>query len=230
MLRLLPAAIAVLACLAAGPAAAAELEVPVDLGIGPAGCWFTGPIGANQPVHGGLKLSLAAVLDREFINAHLDRVPPRYRAMASRMDEVRYRPSLLIPESLWISPRVGDVGVYGVTWRPVGVAIPLAKGDSRLDLGAGLLLTAAYLHGNPQVLPSGSMVFVRPGIDVTLRWEVPVIEDAFLVAVGWTSQIYLPQKLGGSLLESGGFDAGSLWHVGQLFVTLHWRILYTVDL
>lgn len=209
---------------------AAETEVPVDLGVGPAGHWFTGPLGDNQPLHSGLKLSLAAVLDRQFIQDHADRVPPKYRAMAARMEEVRYRPSMFIPDSLWIAPRIKDVGVYGVTWRPMGVGIPLAKGGSRLDLGAGLLLTAAYLHGDSAVLPGGSMVFVRPGLDLMLRWEIPVLPDAFLVAVGWASQLYLPQKLGGPVFEAGAFDRGSIWHVGQVFVTLHWRILYSVQL
>lgn len=231
--RLSALAVATAACiglLQPAHAAAEEVMVPVDLGIGPLGQWFTGPIGRNQVAHFGLKLSLAAVLDRAFIHRHIDRVPAKYRAMAERMDEVRYRPSIFIPDALWISPRVQDIGMYGVTWRPIALALPIVRRQSNVDLAAGLLVTAAYLHGDKGVLPNGDLVFVRPGIDLGIEWEIPVIEDAFLVSLGWASQFYVPQKLAGPWGEVGGFDDGSVWHVGQVFVQGHWRLPYTTHL
>jgi hypothetical protein len=73
------------------------------------------------------------------------------------------------------------------------------------------------------------MHFLRPGLDLTLRWEIPVLADAFLVAIGWSSQLYVPQRLGGGILEPAVFGAAdSIWHIGQAFLTLHWRIPYDV--
>ncbi|MBI5608351.1 MAG: hypothetical protein HY902_05675, partial [Deltaproteobacteria bacterium] len=67
-------------------------------------------------------------------------------------------------------------------------------------------------------------------VDLTLRWEIPVLPSAFLIAVGWSSQFYVPQKLGGSVMAIGNFDRGAIWHVGQVFLTLHWRVPYEVRL
>jgi hypothetical protein len=228
--QLIRLAVCAVAALLPVSAVAEEVMVPVDLGIGPLAQWFTGPIGRNQMAHFGLKFSLAAVLDKEFIHKHIHRVPAKYRGMASRMDEVRYRPSIFIPDALWISPKVQDVGMYGATWRPFSLALPIVRRQSNVDLTAGVLVTAAYLHGAKQVLPNGDLVFVRLGLDVGIEWEIPVIEDAFLVSLGWLSQFYLPQKLAGPFGEVGGFDDGSVWHVGQVFVQGHWRLPYTTQL
>ncbi|MBI5609675.1 MAG: hypothetical protein HY902_12455, partial [Deltaproteobacteria bacterium] len=157
-------------------APARALEVPVDIGVGPAAHWFTGPIGDDQLGHFGLKLSLAAVLDRALIQRNLDRVPPRYRKLAGSMDEVRYRPSLLIPDSLTISPKLWHTGMYGITWRPVALAMPLSRGASNLTLGAGVLLNYTFIHTDRTAeLGFETMHFLRPGVDLTLRWEIPVL-------------------------------------------------------
>ena len=209
------------------PAMAERVVVPVDVGVGPAGNWFTGAIGRDQLAHTGIKISLAAVLNRAFIQRYLHKVPVKYRAYASRLDEFRYKPSIFIPDSLLISPKIGRLGVYGVTWRPFAIVLPLVKRQTRVDLSAGANLTYAFLHG--EAIPASPLQFLRPGIDLTLKWEAP-LTPAWLVSLGWASHLYVPQKLDGGLLAVGGFDDASLWHVGQVFLMLHHRFGYATDL
>lgn len=220
-----------LACLAsacvllAASARAAAEPVPIDFGIGPAFYFITGPVGDDQPVHTGVKISLHAVLDQAFIQAHQDRVPPRYRKMAASMREVRYSPSPLIPDALLLSPRIegtNRTGIWGATWRPLSFRTPLAAAGApvQLDLGAGLLLTYFYLHSD--ALPTTH--FLRPGIDLGTELAI-AFGRHFLVSVGWASGLYVPQK-------PGSFEIGktgeSIWHLGQAFLKLHFR--FTKDL
>ena len=207
---------------------AAATEVPIDVGVGPAATWWTGSLAADQPAHWGVKLSVAAVLDRAFLQRNQARIPPRYRAMAARTDEVRIGPSIFIPDALTISPKTAHTGMYGITWRPIALSIPLARGATALDLGAGALLTYTFIHSD--AFEWRWMNFARPGIDLSLRWEVPIVPQRLLLTLGWASQFYLPQALGASVYEPVQLDQPLIWHVGQAFLQVHWRFPYEVRL
>lgn len=209
---------------------AERAEIPVDFGIGPAAYYFFGlPYENRGPIpHFGLKLNLYAVIDRDLINRHKNRVPPQYRKMAGSVTEVRITPSLLIPDALILSPKVdslGGTGIYGITWRPLSLGMPLVGNPQsrvRLDLRAGLLLTYAYLYSD--FLPTTH--FARPGADLMLEMEL-MASRQFLVSLGWASQLYVPQKLG-----SFGFGTleESIFHVGQAFLKLHFRFPYRTNI
>lgn len=100
-----PAPLLLLCALLVPAAASAQrVTVPVDVGVGPAAFAFFGPVFDDQPIHTGLKLSVEAVLDKEWLKKNQRRVPPRYRKYAKSLDEVRISPSILIPDALIISP------------------------------------------------------------------------------------------------------------------------------
>ena len=202
------------------------VEVPVDIGVGPAAHWVTGPVAQQDPLLGGLAISIEAVLDKKTIRKFRRRIPNEYRQMVLQMDEVRISHPL-IPDTLWIHPAglTGTTGMYGIGWRPLGVGVPLIREPFKLDLSAGPRLTYAYLHST--VLPSPTH-FLRPGIDATLEVEIP-FSERFLVSFGWDSQVYIPQEVGGSILETAPLDA-SIWHIGQAFLKFHFRVPYTVKL
>lgn len=211
-------------------AQAASATVPIDLGIGPAGYWFFGPLTQNRGAvpHFGLKISLQAIIDQELIRQNQQRIPPQYRKLAAGMTEVRVSPSLLIPDALILSPKLdalGGTGIYGATWRPLSLGVTLLGGDrpgqksaARLDLRAGFLITYAFIYSD--VLPTTH--FIRPGLDLSLSSELKA-SSSFLVSFGWASQFYVPQKLGS--LGVGTLDE-SIFHVGQAFVQLHFRFPY----
>lgn len=215
-------------------AQAEPVTVPVDVGVGPAGYLVSGPVADDQPLHAGLKVSIQAIIDQATIRAHQNRIPSRYRQQAMRMTEVRYSPSIFIPDALIISPRIRNTGIYGITWRPISIGLPLVDASPvRLRLAAGLVLTYAYLYSDLPSLPTTH--FVRPGIDAGAELEIAIL-PGFLMSCGWASGFYLPQGLGtlgmGPFGDSQGYAAlkQTLWHFGQGFVKLHVRFPYTANL
>lgn len=204
-------------------ASAQRVTVPVDVGVGPAGFFFFGPVFDDQPLHTGVKISVDAVLDRDWLRENQRLIPKRYRKQAQRMDEIRISPSILIPDTLIISPQVRHTGMYGATWKPLSLGLPLSRAPVRLSLGAGLLLTYAYLHSD--TLPNTH--FLRPGAELGLDLELQFTKH-FLVSLGWESALYVPQELGGLGLPERLRDG--IFHVGQAYVQLHVRFPYTTRL
>ncbi len=160
---------------------AARVEVPVDVGIGPAAYWFFGPMVQHRGAmpHFGLKLNVKAVLDQEWLERNRDVIAMRYRKMAEGVSEVRFSPSILIPDALIVSPRLDQLdgtGIYGVTWRPFSLGIPLTArkragawqpSRGRIDFELGLLFTYAYIQSSFAAISDTH--FVRPGIDAMLE-------------------------------------------------------------
>ncbi|MFZ5470935.1 MAG: hypothetical protein ACOZIN_16025 [Myxococcota bacterium] len=228
----LPRVVGLLALLLPVAALAARVRVPVDVGVGPAAYYFFGPVADERwPVpHFGLKLNVEAVIDQNVIRENRRAIPPKYLKQAEKITELRVSPSLFIPDALILSPQTpytGGTGIYGITWRPLALTVPLfgrkpagswKKSRGALDFEAGLLLTYAFLHS--ETLPTTH--FLRPGIDLTLELELAA-SDSFLVSMGWASQLYVPQQLGS--FDVGQWNTG-IFHVGQAFLQLHVRFPY----
>src|SRR5439155_7354101 len=139
---------------------------------------LTGDRGAMP--HFGLKIDVEAVLDDAWLAKYKNVIPPAYRQQAEHMEEVRYSPSIFIPDALIISPKLsspnfGSTGIFGATWRPLSAGTSLGghkkpgtwqKSSGELDLNFGLLITAAYIYSDS--LQIGETFFLRPGIDIAL--------------------------------------------------------------
>ncbi|MBZ4410375.1 hypothetical protein ACJ2CR_35820 [Myxococcus faecalis] len=212
-------------CLLLSPvvAAARNVTVPVDVGVGPAAFLFFGPVFDDQPIHTGLKLSVEAVLDKDWLKKNQRAIPSRYRKYAKSVDEVRISPSIFIPDALIISPKVRDTGMYGITWKPLGLGLPLTSGPVRLAVGGGVLLTYAYLHSDTLA----DTHFVRPGAELGVDLELQ-LSKSFLISLGWESALYVPQELGGLGLPDRVRDG--IFHVGQAYLQFHVRFPYSTRL
>jgi hypothetical protein len=218
-------------------AAGMGFEVPVDVGIGPAGYVFWGPVADDRlpsPLvpHSGVKLNVKAIIDQQLIARNKNRIPRQYQKYAAGVTEVRVSPSIFIPDALIISPAVaelGNTGLYGITWRPFSLGVPLSSGKSssiatgpkgRAGLSAGLLLTYMFMHSD--ALPTTH--FVRPGIDLALDLEL-MFTPRFGIGLGYAHQFYIPQEL-------GGFGVGNpgawIFHASQVYLQLHFRFPYRV--
>lgn len=203
------------------------VTVPVDLGIGPAFHWISGPIQDDHAPHYGIKLSLQAIIDRETIAANKGRIPKKYRGMASKIDELRYTPTIFIPDTIYISPPSEDspTALYGLSFRPIGIALPLIR-VPRLSIGADIDLSYIYIDGEERGL--GTTHFLRPGLAIGADLEIP-LSKSFLVSFGWVSTVYPPQEVGGEIFALGELE-DSIWHIGQAYMKLHFRFPYQVNL
>lgn len=210
------------------PAQAKVVTLPVDIGVGPAAYWVSGAIANDQLAHFGIKLNIYAIISHALIAANINRVPAQYRKMALGIDEVEYQPSIFIPDSLIISPRYANTGIYGATWRPIALTLLKVKRQTWVDLGVGVLLTYAFIHSDK--LSSSPIHFLRPGLDLQFEWTIPVIQDAFAIGLGAATQWYIPQKIDGPFFEMGGVNDASIYQMSQVFLKFHWRIPYDANL
>ena len=202
-----------------------RVTAPVDIAVGPAALFFFGPVFDDQPLHTGLKINVEAVLDQEWLRKNQALIPRKRRGQVSQMGEIRYAPAILalIPDMLIISPRYRNTGMYGATWKPLGFGLGLTPSPVRLSLDAGLVLTYAYMYS--ETLPATH--FLRPGLQLSADLEFQ-LSKSFLVSMGWASAAYLPQRLG-SFTETQPLS-GSIFHVGQAYLLLHFRVPVTVSL
>ena len=197
------ATIGLLLALGTAQAGKKSVEIPVDVGVGPAVFNMTGPVADQQPWHTGLAISVEAVIDNKTLRKFKHRIPKQYREMVMGWDEVRLSHPLL-PRTLFISPAglMSDTGIYGIGWRPVGLDIPWI-----------------YMHSGTLDAP---MHFVRPGLDGLAELEVR-FSDRTSVSFGWDSMFHIPQRVGGPVFETAPLDE-SIWHIGQGFVKFHYRV------
>jgi hypothetical protein len=214
-----------------------EVTVPVDLSVGPSffmfGNLFTGddvlsgPIYEDQPVHYGLRFNMAAVIDYEFVRKNPHVVPRKYRGMFKEDTVVFYKPAALslIPRNLYLSPKRQNTSVYGATWKLLGVGLNLIQTSSaRLGVGVGGLLTYAHIDSDAFASPTH---FLRPGLSLDAQLAI-MLSDTIGFSAGWSSNFYLPQDIGGGIMDGSGDDA--LWHIGESFVMLHYRFPFMTTL
>lgn len=232
-----------LAMLAATPAVAAE--IPVNIGVGPSAFYIPEHLDDEDPEpFFGLRLHIKAVIDQATIKKHKNKIPAQYRSAVEKVDEVRVG-FLLVPESIMIGTRQKPHGpeVYGATWRPIGLGVPIKMGPARLSLGTGLLITYAFINigdykiadqtdeelaelRDPNDVEYRGQVthFLRPGADLNADLEIK-FSDSFLMSLGWSSAYYVPQKIGGGIGTMGMEDLQkSIWRIHQAYLMAHYRI------
>lgn len=215
-----------------------QVTVPVELGVGPAFFAFSnpisggevlgGPLTEGQMFHYGLRIDIAAIITYDFVRKNPRLVPRKYRSMFKPGSEFRYTPGILalIPRDIIISPKLNDTGVYGANWQLLGIGIDLLSSPkANLNVGAGLLATYAYIDSD---LPNTSTHFLRPGASVGLSAGA-MLTDTIGLRLGWNSNFYIPQEIGGGILDMGEGDR-SLWHIGEAYLQLRVRFPYTTTL
>jgi hypothetical protein len=222
---LCPALLVLLLLLPGAASAQRQATVPVDIAVGPSALLFFGPVFEDQAIHTGLKLNVEAVLGREWLRKNQSLIPRKYRSRALKAGEIRVSPPLaaLIPDTLIVSPKYQNTGIYGATWKPLGVGLAFTPSPVRLSFDAGLVLTYAYLYSDTLE----NTHFLRPGLQAGLDLEFQ-LSKSFLLSAGWASTVYVPQRLG-TVGEVKPLDA-SIFHVGQPYLLLHFRVPVTTRL
>lgn len=224
--RLAAAALAA-AGLALAPASrAAEVEVPLELGVGPVTHTWLGAVGTDQFVHGGIVITSDIVLDRAWLRDNKDRVPERWRSLAGVVDEVRIRPVPYLPESLILSPRMNGTGMIGASWRPLSVGVPILTSPVKVGVDAGVRLTGLVMWSRtlPSEADPKTTFFLRPGLDLGADAVLP-IDEMLSIRLGTDAHAYVPQGIG----TFGIGDPGErMWLVWRTFLEFRVRVPVTV--
>jgi hypothetical protein len=199
------------------------VEIPINVGVGPAFYFVTGDVQKDRSPLYGVQINVAAIIDKATLKKARKTIPKKYRKQVSKFDEVRIS-KIWVPDSLIVSPGNDDTAsVYGVTLRPISLGIPIGA----LSISAGALVTYAYFDGEDI---GGTTHFLRPGLDARAELEVAITES-FLISAGWSSAVYIPQTLGGGVGDvSFSTASDTVWHIGQAFGVLHFRFPYETRL
>ena len=205
-----------------------EVTVPVEVGLGPAGHTFFNQLSERYPVYYGARLNIEAVIDKKLIKQNKRKIPKKYRKLALKLNEVRFRPGplLFVPRTLFISPGA-DSSMYGAQWDLIGLGMGLGP----FRLAADVLFTYAYLNYalNEDDNTKSTMHLVRPGLG--LSFTLPVrLGERFGFNLGWRSSIMPPQALGGPVFGGADDLNRSIWHIGQAYLMFTYRIPYTTRL
>ena len=193
-----------------GQVAAKPVPLQANVGIAPAVHFVTGPVQDRQLLHSGFKLRVQGVIDEETLKKHKNRVPKKFRKHLKNVGEIRVSPLWYLPDTLFISPKVDSSQMYGVAFKPLGLGTSIGSAP-RLMVGAGLLFT--YVFQQDDGLNDGDPThFIRHGLYLTLDLEIPFSRE-FLLILGWSSQVYIPQEIGGFGMGEVPLE-NSIWHIG----------------
>lgn len=109
------------------------VQIPINVGIGPAGFVLNAPASAGQSLYYGLKLDVAAIIGRQTIARYRNQIPARYQQAAAGLGA-----SLEVPLSSSFHFELGwDEQAY----------VPQALGGAITDLGTAN--TSLWLIGEP---------------------------------------------------------------------------------
>ncbi|MGC8928063.1 MAG: hypothetical protein ACP5QK_09080 [Myxococcota bacterium] len=205
-------------------------EIPLNIGVGPALNYIPSIISEDQLLHYSLKLDIYAAIDREFIESHKSRIPKKYRGFVENKDELRVS-YIFIPESIIFSPKLNNTGMYGINFRPISIGLPVLKYvnfKNRLNLG--LNLTYIFIHSDKIFEGSGSMNFLRPGLNLQFD-NIAKMTRKFLISFGVDAYFYIPQKIekNSPILESGEPDK-SIWFIVQGYIIFNLRLPYNAKI
>lgn len=207
-----------------------KVDIPINIGLGPAAYFITGDIQTDQAPHYGIKIDLAAIISRKTIQDNKKKIPKKYHKLVNKVGQARIG-HMLIPDALFISPKTNNTGIYGVTWQPLSLNQPLLNAWMKLDVGAGLLLSYAYIDrdilNGDGTLSNQITHFFRPGLELSANLDLP-FSESFVLSLGWSSGFYLPQTLGEFTGISTGSD--SIWHIGQAYALFNFRFPFTVKI
>jgi hypothetical protein len=219
------------------PPSSGPLVVPVEVAVGPIALVPSSPLLLDQPVFGGIRVEVAAVVDRELIRAHASRLPAWARGVAGSVNEVKVRPSwlALLPEELVISPQVANTGMYGAIWRPFGVSLSLLEQPGfRVFAGAAVDAVALVIHSTTVGVPAGAApgaqsltLVLRPGLNATLAGEW-IVSKEWRLSAGWASDVFVPQAIGRAPWEMFPVE-NALFHLGGPYLMVHGRFPFTVS-
>lgn len=219
--------LAFFATISMGSAASGETAyMPLDVGVGPAANMLFGPVFQDRPVHFGLRISTAIILDKATLRQQKHKIPRQFRKSILRSGEVRLNPfGCCIPSSIYISPPIAntpfaDTGMYGATLKPIGVGLNLLGGDPTANLFVRLGVVATYFYMHSTTLASPTH-FLRPGLEGNVELEIP-FSDSAGISLGWASMAHLPQAVGGPIFKLAPLDE-AIWHIGQGYLKFHFR-------
>ncbi|MCL1956459.1 MAG: hypothetical protein FWF63_03970 [Fibromonadales bacterium] len=195
-----------------------EVEIPINIGIGPAYFWIPGVVGKD--LHPGVKFDLYAVITPKILHEYEDKIPKKYKKFVNMDGEMHVSPlwMSLIPKYLIINPEA-ESSIYGGIWSILGMSHSFLK-SKFIEIEVDLTLpTISYLYTNaPKNYPETQNLW---GVGAMLRLENTIkFSEKFLTTLAYGHNFNLP--LGNAYKEED--KAEQRWiQAGVLSLVLHYR-------
>lgn len=197
-----------------------EVEIPINVGMGPSLFWLPGIVD-DRDWHTGVRLDLYAVLDQPTIKKFKNRIPKKFRGMATAQREIHISPMImyLVPDAIIISP--GDSSsIYGATWTLFGIGLnlvdtPFLEASANLDLPSLTYLWASSTANNPD-----NTHLFGIGASPSLNSLVH-LSDNWLLGLSYYHTVQLPLTMGAYQRDSGPEKQWT--HFGEISAMLHYR-------
>jgi hypothetical protein len=193
-----------------------EIEVPINVGIGPALFWIPGVV--DRELHTGAQLELYAVLTPKILQENKNKIPEKYRKFVNMKEEMYISPLwlALIPKYIVISPREEN-SIYGGLWSLLGISINFWKTQQIKLSGALNLPTLTYLYASERSEPNAQHI-LGAGAMLNIENRVQFSEN-FLTTLAYGHNFNIP------FLTTG---TGERWfHTGVLSLVFHIRFNVT---
>jgi len=204
-----------------------EVEIPINIGVGPAFFWIPGVVG--RELHPGAKLDLYAVITPKVLQENENKIPKKYKKYVNLEEEMQVMPIwlLLVPSYLIISPGEEDF-IYGGLWCLFGLAQNIVRNDL-IELKGSLVLpniSYIYTHASKND-PKGQHLL---GLGAMLRIENTIkFSEKFLATLAYGHNFNLPLPSLGSLPNNTYTEEGRAeqrWlQTGVLSLVFHFRFL-----
>jgi len=166
-----------------------EIEIPVNIGIGPALFWIPGVV--DRELHTGAQLELYAAITPKVLQENKNKIPKKYQKYVSMEDELHIRPLWLglIPKYIVISPGEEN-SMYGAIWSFFGLGINLWKNKLiKSDLSVNLpSITYLYAYGDND--PDSQHIVGAGGL---LKFENTFhFSESFLATLAYAHNFNIP--------------------------------------
>jgi len=168
-----------------------EVEVPINIGVGPAFFWIPGVV--DRELHPGAKFDLYAVITPKIMHENENKIPKKYKKLVNMDEEMHISPlwMAIVPKYLIISPGA-ESSIYGGLWSILGISeIFLSNNFTKLE--ANLLLpTISYLYATDakKNAPDTQHLF---GIGAMLRLANTItFSEKFLTTLAYGHNFNLP--------------------------------------
>jgi len=167
-----------------------DVEIPINVGIGPAFFWIPGVL--DREFHPGAKLELYAVLTPKILQENEQKIPKKYRKYVNMKEEMQISPlwMSLIPEYLIISPGKEDY-IYGGLWSIFGLSINFVKTEMIKLKGQLILPTITYIYTHAEKNAPDTQHLLGVGAMLNIENTIQFSEN-FLVSLAYGHDFNLP--------------------------------------
>jgi len=198
-----------------------EIDVPINIGVGPAFFWIPGLMG--KELHPGAKLDLYAVITPKMMHDNKDKIPKKYKKFVNMNEEMHVTElwMSIIPKYFIINPQAENY-VYGGLWSVLGISSVFLKSKTMRLEGEFILPTISYLYTNaPKNDPDTRHLL---GIGAMLRLENTIqFNKKYLASLAYGHNLNMPLFNTNTYREDGKTTEQRWLQTGVLSLVFHYR-------